>query len=75
MILEAVLFRSHQVAALVLSDLDLPLPGGGGAPGVDIYLQLIALKRYKVFSLENNLGINIAVTWLDAGTYMCWPVL
>ena len=52
MILEAVLFRSHQVAALVLSDLDLPLPGGGGAPGVDIDLQLIALKHYNIAILS-----------------------
>merc|ERR1712193_119309 len=42
-ILKAVLLRSHHVAALVLSDLDLPLPGGGGVPGVDIDLHLIAL--------------------------------
>ena len=44
MILEAVLLRGHQVAALVLSDLDLPLPGGGGATGVNVYLQFIALQ-------------------------------
>ena len=74
MILEAVLFRSHQVAALVLSDLDLPLPGGGGAPGVDIYLQLIALKQHKLFSILVEV-CSEGVTWLEAGTYMCWPVL
>ena len=45
MILEAILLRSHHVAALVLSHLDLPLPGGGGGAGVDVDVDLIALRR------------------------------
>ena len=36
MVLETVLLRSHEVAALVLSHLDVPLPGGGGGGGVDV---------------------------------------
>ena len=36
MILETVLLRSHEVAALVLSHLDVPVPGGGGGGGVDV---------------------------------------
>ena len=35
-ILETVLFRSPEVATLVLSDLDVPGPGGGGGGGVDV---------------------------------------
>ena len=35
-ILETVLLRSHEVAALVLSDSDVPGPGGGGGGGVDV---------------------------------------
>ena len=42
MILEAILFRSHQVSTFILSHLDLPLPGGGGGAGVDINVDLIA---------------------------------
>merc|ERR1712018_810612 len=42
-ILEAVLLRSH-VAALVLSHLDLPLPGGGGGQSVDVNVDLITLS-------------------------------
>ena len=42
MILEAILFRSHQVSTLILCHLDLPLPGGGGRAGVDINVDLIA---------------------------------
>ena len=36
MVLEAVLFGSHHVPALVLRHLDLPLPGGGGGPRVNV---------------------------------------
>ena len=36
MVLEAVLFGSHHVPALVLRYLDLPLPGGGGGPRVNV---------------------------------------
>ena len=36
MILETGLFRSHEVATLVLSDSNVPGPGGGGGGGVDI---------------------------------------
>ena len=36
MILETVLLRSHEVAAIVLSHLDGPFPGGGGDGGVDV---------------------------------------
>ena len=35
MILETVLLRSHHVATLVLSHLDLPIPGGA-SPSVDV---------------------------------------
>ena len=35
-ILETGLFRSHEVATLVLSDSNVPGPGGGGGGGVDI---------------------------------------
>ena len=44
MILEAILFRSHQVSTLILGDFDLPLPGGGGGQSVDINVDLIALR-------------------------------
>ena len=37
MILETVLLRSHEVATLVLSDSDVPLPGGGGISRVHVY--------------------------------------
>ena len=43
MILEAVLLWSHHIAALVLSHLDLPLPGGGGGQSVDINVDLVTL--------------------------------
>ena len=43
MVLEAVLQRHHQVVALVLRHLDLPLPGGGGGARVDV--DLVALVR------------------------------
>ena len=36
MVLETVLLRSHEVATLVLSHPDVPLPGGGGGGGVDV---------------------------------------
>ena len=36
MVLEAVLLRHHHVPALVLGHLDLPLPGGGRGPRVDV---------------------------------------
>ena len=36
MVLETVLRRSHEVAALVLRHLDVPGPGGGGGGGVDV---------------------------------------
>ena len=36
MILQAVPFRSHEVPTLVLSDFDVPLPGGGRGGGVDV---------------------------------------
>ena len=36
MILETVPLRSHEVATLVLSDSDVPRPGGGGRVGVDV---------------------------------------
>ena len=36
MILEAVLLRSPEVAALVLRHLDVPGPGGRGGGGVDV---------------------------------------
>ena len=36
MILETVLLRSHEVPTLVLSDFDVPLPGGGRGGGVDV---------------------------------------
>ena len=36
MILETVLFRSHEVATLELSDSDVPFPGGGGGGSVDV---------------------------------------
>ena len=42
--MEAVLLRSHHVAALVLSHLDLPLPGGGGGQSVDVNVDLITLS-------------------------------
>ena len=45
MILETVLLRHHQVAALVLGHLDLPLPGGRGAPSVDVDVDLVTLGR------------------------------
>ena len=45
--MKAVLFRSHHVAAFVLSDLYLPLPGGGGGQSVDINVDLIALRRSR----------------------------
>ena len=35
-ILKTALLRSHEVAALVLSHLDVPRPGGGGGGGVDV---------------------------------------
>ena len=35
-ILETVLLRSPEVAALVLSHLDVPVPGEGGGAGVDV---------------------------------------
>ena len=35
-ILQTFLLRSHEVATLVLSHLDVPLPGGGGDGGVDV---------------------------------------
>ena len=44
MILEAVLLRRHHVTALVLSHLDLPLPGGGGGKSVDVNVDLITLS-------------------------------
>ena len=43
MILETVLLWHHHVAALILSHLDLPLPGGGGGPGVYVNVDLVAL--------------------------------
>ena len=36
MILQTVLLRSPEVAALVLGHLDVPGPGGGGGEGVDV---------------------------------------
>ena len=36
MVLETVLLRSHEVAALVLSHLDVPVPRGGGGVSVDV---------------------------------------
>ena len=45
--MKAVLFRSHHVAAFVLSDLYLPLPGGGGGQSVDINVDLITLGRSR----------------------------
>ena len=45
--MKTVLFRSHHIAALVLSDLYLPLPGGGGGQSVDINVDLIALRRSR----------------------------
>ena len=36
MVLQTVLLRSHEVATLVLSHSDVPLPGGGGGGGVDV---------------------------------------
>ena len=44
MILEAILLRRHHIAALVLSHLDLPLPGGGGGQSVDVNVDLITLS-------------------------------
>ena len=44
MILEAILFRSHQVSTLILGDFDLPLPGGGGGQSVDINVDLVTLS-------------------------------
>ena len=34
---------SHHVATLILSHLDLPLPGGGGGPRVNVNVDLVAL--------------------------------
>ena len=48
MILQAVLLGSHEVAAGVLSDLDLPLPRGGRAASVDIYFHFIALQHVNM---------------------------
>ena len=45
MILETVLLRHHHVAALILSHLDLPLPGGASGPSVDVNVDLVAGVR------------------------------
>ena len=42
MVLEAVLLRGHHVPTLVLSHLDLPLPGGASGPGVNVNVDLVA---------------------------------
>ena len=42
MILETVLLWHHQITALVLGHLDLPLPGGASGPSVDVYVDLVA---------------------------------
>ena len=44
-VLEAVCHGGHLVLAGVLGRLDLPLPGGGRRPGVDVDLDLVALIR------------------------------
>ena len=42
MVLQTFLLGHHEVAALVLGHLDLPLPGGPGGPGVDVDVDLVA---------------------------------
>ena len=42
MILKTVQLGHHQVVALVLGHLDLPLPGGASGPGVDVNVDLVA---------------------------------
>ena len=42
MILETVQLGHHQVVALVLGHLDLPLPGCASGPGVDVDVDLVA---------------------------------
>ena len=42
MILEAVLFWSNRVKALILGHFDAPCSGGSGGPGVDVDVDLIA---------------------------------
>ena len=44
MILETVLFRSHQISTLILSDFDLPLPNGGGGAGINVDFDLVTLS-------------------------------
>ena len=42
--MKTVLFRSHHIAALVLSYLYLPLPGGGGGQSIDVNVDLVTLS-------------------------------
>lgn len=45
MILETVLFWSHQISTLILGDFDLPLPRGGGGAGINVDVDLVTLSR------------------------------
>ena len=54
MILETVQLGHHQVVALVLGHLDLPLSGGCRGPSVDVYRELY--QKLHIWDLVNPLA-------------------
>ena len=53
-VLEAVLHWHHQISALVLRHLDLPLSGGCRGPSVDVYRELY--QKLHIWDLVNPLA-------------------
>ena len=72
MVLQAVLYWGHQTPTFELSYFNLPLPSSSRRSSVDIYVDLIAL--HSKTDRDSQLQ-SLSLTWGEAGTNMCCPVL